>query len=174
MASLSVLDAFDSAKREFLSKYPDGSTYDFSSFPTIDHVYEAAQKIQQQQAKSRTMRNLNKIQPLLETLRHYGNVVDTFVQVKPDVLALIWAEKDRERDLEEYERQFEFRQLQEFEMVRNSLNARLYDQDLESLKRRASLGSGDWLEQHLTYQKWINMQDNSSKLLWLHGIPGAG
>ncbi|RKK66058.1 hypothetical protein BFJ69_g15750 [Fusarium oxysporum] len=90
MASISVLDAFESAKREFLSKYPDGNTYDFSAFPTIDHVYQAAQQIQEQQAKGRTMRNLNKIRPLLETLRHYGNVVETFVQVKPDVLALIW------------------------------------------------------------------------------------
>ncbi|RKL25837.1 hypothetical protein BFJ72_g13955 [Fusarium proliferatum] len=280
MASISVLDAFESAKREFLSKYPDRHTYDFNAFQTIDHVYQAAQQIQEQQAKSRTMRNLNKIRPLLETLRHYGSVVETFVQVKPDVLALIWisstvdsiydkiidtmeqigislpafqkyiqlfpqnnkmhqvlclfyqdildfyssilevfkhnkwstlfkslwprylgriqviqrnmsqhrslmndeatlahlvqAEKDRNRDLEEYERQFDFRQFQEFEMVRNSLNARLYDQDLEFLKRRASHGSGGWLEEDNAYKQWINFQDKSSRLLWLRGIPGAG
>jgi hypothetical protein len=87
---------------------------------------------------------------------------------------LVQAQADRERALEEYEHQFEFRQLQEFDMVRSSLNARLYDQDLESLKARASCGSGNWLEDHVTYRTWMDVQSKSPRLLWLQGIPGAG
>ncbi|KAK6225175.1 nacht domain protein [Colletotrichum tabaci] len=90
MASPAVVDAFESAKKDFLSQFPNSTTYDFASFPTIDDVYRAAEKLQDQQATTRTMRNMRKIEPFLETLRHYGGVVDTFVQVKPDVLALIW------------------------------------------------------------------------------------
>ncbi|KAL2680380.1 hypothetical protein Neosp_007978 [[Neocosmospora] mangrovei] len=87
---------------------------------------------------------------------------------------LMEAQKARKRALEEYERQFEFQQRQEFDLVRNSLNARLYDQDLERLKSHAGHGSGIWLEGHPAYQKWIDVQDNSPRLLWLQGIPGAG
>ncbi|KAE9583427.1 hypothetical protein CGMCC3_g431 [Colletotrichum fructicola] len=65
-------------------------TDDFSSFPTIDHVYRAAEELQSQQVNTRSMRNLGKIRTFLESLRHFGEVIDTFVQVKPDVLALIW------------------------------------------------------------------------------------
>jgi hypothetical protein len=90
MASPSVIDAFESAKKNFFSHLPKNTNYDFTSLPTIDHVYQAAEKLQKQQERSRSMRYLGKIEPFLESLRHYGNIVDTFVQVKPDVLALIW------------------------------------------------------------------------------------
>jgi len=90
MTSISVADALESAKKQFLLNFPEGPTYDFSKFPTIEHVYQAAEQLQKEQANSRTMRNLRKIQPFLECLRHYGQVVETFVQAKPDILALIW------------------------------------------------------------------------------------
>lgn len=88
--SSSVTDAFEKAKKDFLSRVPQDTKHDFTSLPTIDHVFQAAEKLQKQQEATMSMRNMGKIQPFLECLRHYGNVVDTFVQVKPDVLALIW------------------------------------------------------------------------------------
>lgn len=90
MESPSITDAFESAKKEFLSQLPKSITHEFASLPTIDHVYQAAEGLQKQQEKSMGMRYLGRVQPFLESLRHYGGVIDTFVQVKPDVLALIW------------------------------------------------------------------------------------
>lgn len=94
MASAVDTDAFENAKNNFLLKYPHGTTYDFTSLPTIDHVYHAAEQIQEQQSTTNATRNLRKIQPFLECLRHYGEVVETFVQVKPDILALIWVKQN--------------------------------------------------------------------------------
>jgi hypothetical protein len=88
--STAVADAFESAKNDFLLNFPKGSSYDFSNFTTIDDVYNATDQIQNDQGKTDTMRNLNKIRPFLECLNNYAQVIDTFVQVKPDILALIW------------------------------------------------------------------------------------
>lgn len=90
MASQALADAFESAKKGFLSQFPNGTSADFQEFTTIDDVYKAAEEIQSAQAKTRTTRNLRKIQPFLECLRHYGEVIETFVTVKAEILALIW------------------------------------------------------------------------------------
>lgn len=83
-------DAFESAKKEFLSRLPKGTPASFEEFTTINEVYKAAEEIQATQASTRMRRNFGKIQPFLECLRHYGKVIETFVSVKPDILALIW------------------------------------------------------------------------------------
>lgn len=90
MASQALADAFESAKKDFLSQFPNGTPADFQEFTTINDVYKAAEEIQLTQARTRSTRNLRKIQPFLECLRHYGDVIETFVTVKPDILALIW------------------------------------------------------------------------------------
>lgn len=90
MASQALVDAFDIAKNEFLSQFPNETPANFEEFTTINDVYKAAEDIQSEQARTRTTRNLRKIQPFLECLRHYGEVIETFVTVKPDILALIW------------------------------------------------------------------------------------
>lgn len=90
MTSHALADAFESAKKEFLSQLPKGIPSRFEEFTTINEVYKAAEEIQAAQASTRTRRNLGKIRPFLECLRQYGKVIDTIVAVKPDVLALIW------------------------------------------------------------------------------------
>ncbi|KAJ4857218.1 hypothetical protein T069G_08115 [Trichoderma breve] len=57
---------------------------------TIDEVYDATDALQAEQAKHGRLRHLSKIKPFLEGLQGYADTIDTFVQVKPDVLALIW------------------------------------------------------------------------------------
>jgi hypothetical protein len=90
MTSHVLADTFECAKKEFLSQFPKGTPANFEEFTSIDEVYKAAEAIQSAQARKRTTRNLRKIEPFLECLRHYGEVIETFVTVKPDVLALIW------------------------------------------------------------------------------------
>lgn len=88
--SSSVQEAFDSARRDFLQSLTNPHDYDFSQYNSIDQVYDATEKIQKEQETSGTLRNLNKIQPYLECMSQYVNTIDTFVQVKPEILALIW------------------------------------------------------------------------------------
>ncbi|KAI5458921.1 hypothetical protein BGZ63DRAFT_361273 [Mariannaea sp. PMI_226] len=283
-----VADAFESAKKDFHLKFPDDPNYDFSKFSSINDVYNATDQIQNKQATTRTLRNLAKIQPFLECLSGYSAVIDTFVQVKPEILALIWgpirlmllisstymktfdklldvmarigaelpafqkyaelfrentqmqqvlclffqdildfhatildffkrkkweilfeslwpryagkikviqdnmakhrmlmqsevtlasiteAHDARTRALREYERSHQFQQRQDFEMILASLTPHLYDQDLEQFRERCIVESGSWLMNHAQYQKWFDASDDSTRLLWFEGIPGAG
>jgi nitrate/nitrite-specific signal transduction histidine kinase len=89
-ASSSVQEAFDFARRDFLQSLADPHDYDFSQYNSIEQVYDATEKIQKEQEKSGTLRNLNKIQPYLECMSQYVQTIDTFVQVKPEILAVIW------------------------------------------------------------------------------------
>lgn len=84
-----VDEAFEAAKREFLSSVKKGSP-GVLQFTSIKEVYDATDKIQREHSKSSTLRNLRRIEPYLDCLRHYAQVIETFVQVKPDILALIW------------------------------------------------------------------------------------
>ena len=83
-------DAFESARKGFLDSLVDKNDNDYSGFETIDDVYNEAERIQQEQAKKGALRGLKKIQPYLSHLQEYSGVIETFVQAKPSILALIW------------------------------------------------------------------------------------
>ena len=86
-----LIASFDTARREFLHDFPhDEYAQALSQFTSIDDVYNAADQIQKKQGESRMLRNLAKIQPYLGCLDQYATVLDTVVQVKPEILALIW------------------------------------------------------------------------------------
>ena len=89
-SSSSIAAAFDTARKEFLCNFPDEDVKVFSKFTSIDDVYDATDEIQREQEGNQTLRNLAKIQPYLECLNQYSGVLDTIVQIKPDVLAVIW------------------------------------------------------------------------------------
>ena len=46
--------------------------------------------IQAEQAKRRGLRNMRKIKPFVDVLAQYARVIEVFVNVKPDLLGLIW------------------------------------------------------------------------------------
>ena len=85
-----VEEAFLLAKKEFLGSLAIKPAFDFSKVHSADDVLDAALEIQQQQAATKTFRGLVRIQPLITVLQDFSSVVDTFVQVQPDVLGLIW------------------------------------------------------------------------------------
>jgi hypothetical protein len=89
-----VEEAFLTAKEEFLRSLVNKAGFDFSTVATAEDVVAAALAIQQEQAKTKTFRGLSRITPLITVLEEYRGVVDTFVQVKPDVLGLIWVGAD--------------------------------------------------------------------------------
>lgn len=59
-------------------------------YATVDDLRDAIEEIQNDQAQRHGLRNLNKIKHFLHGLEQYAGVLEVFVQVKPDILGLIW------------------------------------------------------------------------------------
>ncbi|KAI8718204.1 NACHT domain-containing protein [Fusarium sp. LHS14.1] len=90
-SSDAVRHAFNSAIQDFKNNLKDPGLYDqILQTTSIDQVYDATDQLQKGQSKTGRLRHLSKIEPFLDRLRDYSSVVETFVQAKPDVLALIW------------------------------------------------------------------------------------
>lgn len=85
-----IEDAFESARQDFLKGLKDRDQYDFSQFTSINDVYDTTDELQQEQSRSGTLKGLGRIRPYLDCLSQYVGVIDTFMQVKPDTLCLIW------------------------------------------------------------------------------------
>ena len=84
-------NAFEDAKQAFRKKLKDPRLYDqILATKTVDDVYEATAKLQETTLGSGRLRYLGKIRRFLEQLSSYAAVIEVFIQVKPDVLALIW------------------------------------------------------------------------------------
>ena len=86
----SAQSAFDAAVKDFQDELPDAHGFDFQGIETIDDVYKEIDKTQEEQGRNGKLRNLKRIEPFLACLQQYSDVVDTFVQAKANVLALIW------------------------------------------------------------------------------------
>jgi hypothetical protein len=83
--------AFQNVIHDFKDKLKDAKLYsEILKTTSIDEVYDATDKLQEDQAKNGHLRHLSKIEPYLERLRDYSAAIDTFVQAKPNVLAFIW------------------------------------------------------------------------------------
>ncbi|KAI0967464.1 hypothetical protein F4678DRAFT_475185 [Xylaria arbuscula] len=83
-------EAFMSAKKDFIKGLNKPAKYDFQRFGSVDDVYNEANEIQNRQARTKTLRALNKIKPFIEGIQEYAQTVEVFVQVQPEILALIW------------------------------------------------------------------------------------
>ena len=88
---VSTSAAFDAAVQEFQDSLDDDDNhYNLTQFRSINDVYDEADRIQREQGTKGALRDLNRIKPFLERLLEFAGVIDVIVQVKPDVLALIW------------------------------------------------------------------------------------
>jgi len=86
-----IQSTFDQAVKEFEKDLGDEALYkELLKTTTIDQVYDATEKLQQDQLEKGHLRHLSKIQPFLEGLRSYGATIEVFLQVKPEILGLIW------------------------------------------------------------------------------------
>jgi hypothetical protein len=57
---------------------------------TFDDLKVSIKRIETDQAARKGLRNLNKIKPFLNGLRQYAEILEVFVQAKPEILAFIW------------------------------------------------------------------------------------
>lgn len=86
-----LIISFNTARQEFLHDFPnDEYAQTLFQYTSIDDVYNATDAIQKKQGESRMLQNLAKIQPYLGCLDQYATILDTVIQVKPEILALIW------------------------------------------------------------------------------------
>jgi hypothetical protein len=76
--------------------------------------------------------------------------------------------------LDHYERTREFQERQDFEAVDTYIRPRLYDNELDRLRRTYCKDTGRWLQREKTLSGWLDPADAATRLVWLQGIPGAG
>lgn len=88
MASAGPLQKiFDDAKGEFQRKLPAGTRFqDLLGVNTINELYDATDKLQ----KPRRLHYMKRIQSFLARIQAFAGVVEVFVQVQPEILALLW------------------------------------------------------------------------------------
>ncbi|KAH0565251.1 hypothetical protein GP486_001348 [Trichoglossum hirsutum] len=90
-ANYRVQEAFERAKREFQGGLKNPSLFaEIQKTTCAEDVYDALERLQEEQGKRGRLRHLRKIDPYLERLRQYSEVINTFVQAKAEILALIW------------------------------------------------------------------------------------
>lgn len=93
MASQDPLQqVFESSKKKFedalkASKCDPKLYSELHNATTVDELWDVMENLQ---VDRKLLRHLTRISPFLERLRAYAKVVDVFVQVKPEILALIW------------------------------------------------------------------------------------
>ena len=73
-----------------------------------------------------------------------------------------------------YVRDQEYDERTEFHLIKNSLSPQLYDAQLERIRQRCSVQAGEWLKRDTRFSDWHDTSNQSARVLWLSGIPGAG
>lgn len=82
---------FDTAKREFKNGLNNKDLFqDILAVTTIDQVYDTIEKLQEKQRKQGRLRYLARAEPFLKCLQSYASIIEIFIQVKPEILSLIW------------------------------------------------------------------------------------
>lgn len=83
--------AFEAAKNAFKQSLKDENLFrELLATTSVEQVYKAAEDAQAKPYADRRLRHTAKIRSFIDKLADYASAVDTFVQAKPDILALIW------------------------------------------------------------------------------------
>ena len=80
----------------------------------------------------------------------------------------------RRRALEHFEKEESSAIHQEYNAIRAHVSPVFYDDVLNRVEGRVCEGTGRWLVKDSTFCKWLDAVEESTKRLWLRGIPGAG
>jgi hypothetical protein len=83
--------AFDRAANRFLAKFTDEERKKYFGQPTsIDDIWDLLADLQAKQSSREGLKNMARIEPFINGMTQYSKVIEVFIQVKPDILALIW------------------------------------------------------------------------------------
>ncbi|KAF3066316.1 hypothetical protein CFAM422_009490 [Trichoderma lentiforme] len=80
----------------------------------------------------------------------------------------------RQRAFDHFEATQKSNMRQEYNIVKTDISPRFYDAELYRIRGQVCKGTGNWLKQASDFKKWLNGDDDSTRILWLCGIPGAG
>ena len=80
----------------------------------------------------------------------------------------------RVRALDHFERSEKAYRRQEFESIKTNISPRRYEDSYYRIQGRICTGTGKWLMVDEVFMKWLDFSENSTRLLWFRGIPGAG
>jgi len=80
----------------------------------------------------------------------------------------------RARDMENFEKLERSTRRTEYGMLETRVAPVFYDTKLNYLRGRLCGGTGSWFLNDSHVQKWLNVTEDSPKVIWLRGIPGAG
>lgn len=86
-----IMEAFETAKRAFLSTLGPGDAAALEALSTSEDVLFEVRKAEQEHGiKSATRRYMKKIESFVKGVEQYGKAIDVFANAKPEVLSLIW------------------------------------------------------------------------------------
>jgi hypothetical protein len=80
----------------------------------------------------------------------------------------------RARDIEHFENLERSTRRIEYGVLETSVTPAFYDTKLNNLRGRLCGGTGSWLLNDSHMRKWLKATEDSPKVIWLRGIPGAG
>lgn len=87
---------------------------------------------------------------------------------------IVQACSSRQREIEENRRNSEHKESQIFRGIFSEIRAKLYDAELETLRRPFPATSGSWILNNQCFKSWSEDRGSKKQCLWLQGIPGAG
>jgi hypothetical protein len=69
----------------------------FSQSTTVVEIWTLAKALEEEQGGRMSLRNMRRIEPFITGVLQYAKVIEVFVQVKPEILGLIWVRLDIDR-----------------------------------------------------------------------------
>ncbi|KAK6855639.1 hypothetical protein PG995_007790 [Apiospora arundinis] len=85
-----MVDSLRDAVAEFKGRLECPDQIDLDTAQSINDIYEETARIQASQTRTKTLRASSRLKPYLNFLAQYESTIEVFIQVKPDILALIW------------------------------------------------------------------------------------
>ncbi|GFF58975.1 hypothetical protein IFM62136_03997 [Aspergillus lentulus] len=80
----------------------------------------------------------------------------------------------RLRAFEHFKNAEKSHRLQRFYAIKADMSPRMYDDKLNWYHSRVCEGTGTWLFKDDVVKDWLNINNGSSRVVWLQGIPGSG
>jgi len=80
----------------------------------------------------------------------------------------------RERTLRRFEDNERSHRRHEYLLLETTMRPRFYDNKLHFLNVNLCDGTGKWLLEDEALARWLDLTDDTAKIVWLRGIPGAG
>ncbi|KAF8465683.1 hypothetical protein BDZ91DRAFT_794710 [Kalaharituber pfeilii] len=82
--------AFLKAFRKFTEKLSKEHLEEFLNLGSMKDVYMCIQQLEDKLKQNKTQRYLARLNPYLEGLQQYAKVIDVIVQIRPEIMAIVW------------------------------------------------------------------------------------